>query len=218
MQIRSSVDFLPDSVIENRAQALLDRYRREIGPVDCFPVPAEKIADLLLELQIDWAPIDDTDVEPVLAAIIPSTHTLRLNERRRPFFNEYFGSLAYSIAHELGHHELHLAEPEMVQLPLLDGAGCPAYLCRHTGQERDRRELQAERFAASLLMPTDLLLPVIKPLDLLKWRTLYELRDNVGVSISALVKRLEGLGRLFVTRDRKLYRSREEATGQATLF
>lgn len=44
-----------------------------------------------------------------------------------------------------------------------------------------------------VLMPYELLRAVIDGRDLSQWRTLYEVRDVCGVTISSLVKRLEGL-------------------------
>jgi Zn-dependent peptidase ImmA (M78 family) len=57
-----------------------------------------------------------------------------------------------------------------------------------------RREQQADRFAAYLLMPSRLLLSRCEGLDLSRFPTRYKLRDQFGVSITAMNLRLKELG------------------------
>jgi hypothetical protein len=69
-------------------------------------------------------------------------------------------------------------------------------------------------------MPEHLLRPAIQNTDVLMWRNLYRMRDEFAVSITALVKRLKGLGVIYVTPqpENKLYRSEAEANGQMRLL
>jgi Zn-dependent peptidase ImmA (M78 family) len=216
MQIRSDVPYIPDSELEAAANTLLDRYGREVELVRSLPAPVDQIAEILLNLRFDWTEIADDDDCPTLAAIAPASRTIYLNERRKALFDSYFGCREFSVAHELGHHELHLVTGELEQLALSD-VPVPVCLCRRRLNDIDRRELQAERFASFLLLPSHLLLPAIDGRDLLQWPTLYHLRDAFHVSISALTYRLQGLGKIYV-KDKTLYPSEAVANGQLSLL
>jgi hypothetical protein len=215
LQIRSDAPFVTEHALEAATTALLERYSREVEPIRTLPVPVDQLAEILLGLRFDWTPLPDDDQRPTLAAIAPATRTIYLNERRKALFDKFFGSREFSVAHELGHHELHLAETEMEQLSLGDSL-VPACLCRRRS-DVDRREYQADHFAAYLLLPAHLLLPALDGLDLLQWPVLYRLRDQFRVSISALTYRLQGLGKLWV-KDSRLYESEATANGQLALF
>ena len=90
-------------------------------------------------------------------------------------------------------------------------------LYRSSGPGQDLRELQAHRFMGFLLMPSHVLLEAVREVDLLSWPMLYELRDRLQVTITALKVRLERLGLLYVTEDGKLHPSRQEYEGQIRL-
>ncbi len=204
MKINPQVPFFSDADLEELAESLLDQYEQEIEPIFEPPVPVEKIADFLLELNIEWLGIPDTEDEPILAYLLPSTQTIRLNERRMDYFDRFPGVYEYTIAHEIGHYHLHLAEGE--------DASDQNYICRYKQSAKDRREWQAERFASYLLMPESLLLPTIEDINLFHWPTLYQLRDQFRVSITALRIRLEAMGRLYVAPNGQLYPSQSLST------
>ena len=121
MQINPDVPFIPDATLEELANELLERYGRDIEPIYKPPVPVEKIADFLLELNLEWRDIPDTEAEPILAYLDPGSKTIRLNERRLAFFEQYPGTYQYTLAHEIGHYQLHL---------LGDAQPDQAYVCR----------------------------------------------------------------------------------------
>ena len=203
MQINPHVPFISETDLEESANALLDRYAWEFESITAPPVPVEKIADFLLELAIEWLDIPDTEAQPILAYLQPDSNTIRLNERHLPFFDQYPGTYEYTLAHEIGHHQLHLTEHEVQPESV--------YVCRarHTGS--DRREWQAERFAGYLLMPISLLLPAIEGVNLQHWPSLYRLRNQFKVSITALKIRLEELGFLYIAPNDQLYPTRQQA-------
>lgn len=230
-----------DSDIEAAANALLDRYHKEIEAISEPPVPVEAIADFLLELHLDWGPIEDEDGAPVLAYINAQTRAIRLNERRRAHFESFPGLYEFTLGHEIGHERMHVIADGSVQLEMpLDFAGAisPArattleravsmearrgvgreYLCRETGGAKDMRELQADIFAGYLLMPARLLGPALERVDLRSWRSLYQVRDRFHVSISALTVRLKRLGLLYIDSGGKLRESEAEANGQMRLL
>jgi hypothetical protein len=224
--IRSMMPFLSDDELERRANLLLRRWEEFDGNLLVQPpVPVSFIAEILLELRILWDVIDDTNDSPILACIRPSTKTITMNEARRNHFDVYFGTEEYTLAHEVGHWDLHVHETEYTQPPLLcdiDDATetfmqsiQPTRLCR--GDKHSRYEIQAERYASYLLMPTHLLLPAIDSLDLCQWATIYALREQFNVSPTAMCKRLEALGLIHVFEGR-IYRSKAERDGQKRFF
>jgi Zn-dependent peptidase ImmA (M78 family) len=191
LQVNPHIPFISETDLEQRANDLLVQFARAIEPVQSPPVPVEKIADFLLNLNIDWVEIPDTEEEPVLAYIHAQTQTIRLNERRLSHFEQYPGTYEFTLAHEIGHYLLHLTGQEQ--------------LYRFRPATWERREWQAEQFASYLLLPSHLLLPAIEGLNLQSWPDLYRLRDRFNVSITALRIRLEKLGYLFVAENGRIY-------------
>ncbi len=205
MEINPHVPYISKAKLEMQAKTLLRRYAREIEPIDSPPIPVEEIADFLLQLDLEWLEIPDTDEAPVLAYLHARSKTIRLNERRLAFFEQYPGTYEYTLAHEIGHYHLHLTA-HSAQIDHV-------YIYRHKQTVQDRREWQAERFAGYLLLPESLLLPAIAGINLLRWPELYRLRDCFKVSITALRIRLEELGYLHVAPNGRLYPSQAASTG-----
>jgi Zn-dependent peptidase ImmA (M78 family) len=235
MQVTPVTTYLKNSEIEARAYAMLKRFSDEVEPILAPPVPVEKIADFLLELNLSWVPIRDTDEEPVLAYIDALNQAIVLNERRlATHFAQHDGIYEYTLGHEIGHHDLHMikggiAQKELDITSLVEAAvreesagewrATGHYLCRtRAHSKKPPREYQADLYSSYLLMPEDLLLPAVAGINLLNWTNLYELRKQFAVSISALTNRLNGLGLLYVAANKKLYRSEAEANGQLRLF
>ena len=81
-------------------------------------------------------------------------------------------------------------------------------------------EVQADMFAASLLMPKDIVSNAINELKqkgYVKFHELYKMADDFEVSISALTNRVKKLGLLYI-KNRIIYNSADEAIGQTKLF
>ena len=209
MQINPRVPYISRADLEDLADSLLVDYQQEIEAIIAPPVPVEKIADFLLELNLEWLDIQDTDEEPILAYLQPREHTIRLNERRMAYFDDYPGTYEYTLAHEIGHYQLHLIDGE--------GQSNQLYLCRFKQKAKDRREWQAEQFASYLLMPESLLIPALEGVKLYHWTDLYRLRDRFKVSITALRIRLESLGLLHVTPNGRLYPDKDAAANDQQL-
>ncbi len=209
--------FIPDDEIESKAYTLLNGFESQYGKVNKPPIPIDQIVESYLQLWIDWDVINDNDVEKILGLLDPKTKKIRLNEKHRYHFDEYVGTEAYTKAHEVGHWELHIAKKnDAVQLLLLPNAGSEPYLCRQ--QKLDKREIQAEKYAAYLLMPHHLLMVAIQGADLTSWPTLYSLKDDFGVTITAFTKRLKSLGLIYITDDKKIFHSKEEAADMKGMF
>ncbi len=132
--------------------------------------------------------------EVILAGLAPRTKRIVFNETRFAMFEETPGLYRTVLAHEAGHWELHADKSLAAQLSL-DGMD-PGFQCLYRkGSTADTwDERNAHRFMSYLLMPADLLAPAVKGLNLSNWRDLYRLRDLFGVTITALLVRLETMG------------------------
>jgi hypothetical protein len=68
-------------------------------------------------------------------------------------------------------------------------------------------------------MPKWLLVAAAQRYDLTQWRDLYALAKEAEVNISNLTTRLLRLGMIFIPKGSKtIYRSKDEFTGQGSLF
>jgi Zn-dependent peptidase ImmA (M78 family) len=199
--------YIPEAEIEERACYFLHQYAHQFQPILQPPVPVEQIIDLVLDIPIVWESIPDQDDKPVLAKLIVKRERVQIiiNESQSGFFEEHRGVVAYSLAHELGHHALHIDRASLLAQTLMSDDERAVVLCRGPIESKhDRREWQAERFAAYLLMPKELILKMSSDVDLFNWANLYQLKDIFGVSITALVRRLKDLHLVTVNSDRRL--------------
>lgn len=212
-----TAQYLPDARIEARAVRLMNRYESEYGTVAEPPIPVEEIADNLLELGILWGSVSEVSGTTTLAGLEPSERMIKFNESRRQVFDETPGLYNTVLGHEIGHWDLHVDHSlgAQRQLPNLD----QRYECLYQESTctKGRKETQAHRFMAYLLMPTNLLWDAVRDTELTSWPNLYRLRDLFEVTISALTIRLEQLGVLYVAEDGQLYPSLQEYHGQTRL-
>lgn len=203
-----SPEFIPDSVIEKRALRLLKEHEERWGVRVSLPIPVELIVERTLGLNLTWVEVQESADEIILARIDPDYFgrpTIQMNERQRQHFNDYFGTEAFSIGHEGGHWVFHYDRGRSNQASLPGFCDSPSapILCRRLTSE-DRREIQAERFAAFLLMPEHLVLPLVNGHDLCRWSTIQQLARACGVSKRAFIRRLEALGRVAIGSDGRI--------------
>ncbi|MBC8507267.1 MAG: ImmA/IrrE family metallo-endopeptidase [Anaerolineales bacterium] len=216
MTLLKDVKFVPEQAIEIKAYHLLADFEAQYGTIVSPPVPIDRIIEKFLDLRFDWDEIDDTEDDKILGCLLPGKKKILMNSRHVKFFDQYWGTEAYTKAHEVGHWDLHVVkpgDPHQLGLPGFDKG--KQYLCRNS--TADSREIQAEIYAAYLLMPHQLVMQEIDGLDLTRWPNLYRLKDIFGVSITAMTKRLSKLGLIYV-RDKVIYRSEEESQGYTTMF
>lgn len=194
-----SPEFIPDSVLEQRAIDLLREHERRKGLISSVPVPIEAIVEHTLGLRVVWLPIEEFPGEIILARLDPDYlghPTIQMNENRTGHFDEFFGTEQFSLAHEAGHWVLHFGRGRGRQLGLLPGTadqGDAPILCRRMS-DSNRRELQAERFAAFLLMPEHLVRPAAARHNVIHWTGIKSLAHDCGVSKRAMALRLDALG------------------------
>lgn len=152
-----------------------------------LPVPVERIAEFHLGYELDFTD-QDTDI---IGGIDFHTKVILIN----PKIEDHEGRYNFTIAHEIGHHCLH----RELYIKHQDELGI---LCR--SKARPVEEVQADRFAEALLMPTSV---IRQAAQTSKWR--YALSKNarralaadilkqlglVNVSITAMESRLDHLG------------------------
>ncbi len=210
--------FISDEELDTLATQLLAEYERAEGTVIVPPVPIDLVIENLLDITIDWTEIASPDPNSRVLARIRQTvtgRTIEMNSLERPFFDQYFGTIAFSKAHEVGHAILHLPEQSATQTQLLSKRGEPIF-CR--SDRHNRVEIQAERFAACILMPEHLVHAAVADKSINGWPQIYRLRDTFGVSVSAMRHRLERLNLLYIDPAGHVYPSREAASGQRSLW
>lgn len=105
----------------------------------------------------------------------------------------------FTIAHELGHFTLH--KDENLHVDDLHSAEVVHFRDGVSSQATDAREIEANQFAAELLMPEEEILPILKA-SLAKGTTLEktvsDLADSFDVSVLAMTIKLSSLGQLRV--------------------
>lgn len=181
-------------------------------------VDIDYIIEFVYGLEIAWEDIDSLDVNgTILAAIKPADKLIIMNESKKDLFKEKMGTMNFSKAHELGHWILHVTEQkEYEQMTFLK---TEVFHCRNM-VKRPPKEVQADMFAAAILMPKEVISKAVNELKqkgFVTFPELYEMADDFEVSISALVNRIKNL-RLLYVENKKIYLSEDEATGQLKLF
>ena len=212
-RVKPEVEFLTESKIEAKAEALLKEYEEQQQPINGPPIPIEFIVTRLLGFDVMLTDIRETDT---VAQIHPNNMTIYLNENKSDYLNEI--GPEFTWAHEIGHWVLDHFEDCSRQLHLGISYQPARFLHRDTRNLRPtRHEFQAEYFAGCLLMPKRFLLPLAQQLNLLKWPSLYTLKDQFCVSVTAMRIRLEKLGLIYVHKG-AIYRDHQEALGNRKLF
>jgi Zn-dependent peptidase ImmA (M78 family) len=175
--------FISDAQLEARAAAVWRARRLEPN------FDAEALVDAL-GLRLMWDAIEDTPDAHIFGALIPSRRCVILNEYHRNTLDDNVGLRRFTIGHEVGHWELHVKAIGGDQLAFIDG---DRPWCRE--RSADPLEIQAERFSAFLLTPTDLLVPRLPRERWAGWDPIRELASYFGTSLTAMIVRLEKAGR-----------------------
>lgn len=153
---------------------------------------AESIADFL-ELDYEWETIPADNQGNIAAMIIPAKKFIYLNKDISALKGGFGQS---TIAHEIGHWMLHINQKAVGEYIDREEKGMPIevkpFLCR-SQQSSKGIEWQAQYFAGCLLMPYYKLIKAKQGRDLTRWKHLYAMADEFGVTISNLLYRLKSL-------------------------
>jgi hypothetical protein len=169
-----------------------------------LPIDASSIAEFL-DLDLVWDTIPDDEQGAIAARILPLEKLIEINENI-PQLKGGFGES--TIAHEIGHWMLHIDVEQVERYIRLRQKGIDIqikpFLCRSNNLARI--EWQAQYFAGCLLMPQHILKELKQDKDLTKWQHLYQMAEDLGVTISNLVTRLQDLGWIHLDADtRQIY-------------
>ncbi|AFY92959.1 ImmA/IrrE family metallo-endopeptidase [Chamaesiphon minutus] len=187
--------------------AIADRLLVEMRDANWTP-KWPQLADLaadFLDLSIDYEDFDVGEDGIIAAKIYPTKKEIYFNNAF-PAIRDNYGFYQSTLAHEIGHWLLHidLNLPETVNDDLISTAlPGEVFLCRSLDENKNKvvnqrtpedwREWQAQYFASCLLMPLDKLEEVRRGRNLTNRQHLGAIGDELGVTISNLINRLQDL-------------------------
>lgn len=165
-------------------RALAEEYARKYNPKNLAPFPYENITAEHDDLRVYFTSLDDDDVSGAILYKDGKFNILINNTK--PFQRQHF-----TLAHELGHYFLH---QEMLQgeHAIVDGEDTldgPKILFRADDDKAKQLEIEANNFAASLIMPADLVRRA--------WEATHSIQECsriFSVSVVAMSVRLTNLG------------------------
>jgi Zn-dependent peptidase ImmA (M78 family) len=178
------------SAFSSHIEAQARRILHEAGIV-AVPIPIEKLA-FRIGLNVEAVDLGD-EVSGVLI-LNNGTGTIGYNWAH-PHVRQRF-----TIAHEIGHYVLHQADDQL----FIDRQYTAVFRRdQDSSSGEHRREIEANRFAAALLMPENLVLKEISRLDfdLGDERALTDLASKFQVSTQAMSLRLSNMGIFTDTED-----------------
>lgn len=154
--------FIPKDELEVLAEELCSSYFRTQGKPAAPPMPIDEIVEF--DLQLNPPIVDDLHwiadakkmrKDAILGALDVGEKQIYISES----VEDHPGRYRFTLAHEVGHWVLHrhLYYRDRSQTSLFGEKPIPDIVCR-SDQSQDPREYQANRFAASLLMPRRMLL------------------------------------------------------------
>lgn len=130
-------------------RALAEEYALKYNPDHVAPFPYENVLQEHLELKLYFTHLDDDSVSGVI--LFKDNEFNILVNTSKPVTRQNF-----TVAHELGHFFLH-QEALRSEKGIIDGEDTleGSVLYRLDGNDT-RQEIEANNFAASLIMPADL--------------------------------------------------------------
>jgi IrrE N-terminal-like domain len=162
------VPYIVDEAIERDAEALLAQFAHARGVAIRAPIPIEDIVEKHLKLHVEFDDlhcllgVPRCGMEPdIFGAIWLETGEIVLDESLDPEVRPMIeGRYRFTLAHEGGRHwrlHRHLFQGNSGQESLFGDARQPTVVCR-SSQSKERVELQADLYAACLLMPRKLVI------------------------------------------------------------
>ena len=141
------------------ARDVLVRYASTVGEPVALPVPIELVIERVYGLNILWEEIEEPRGFVILGALAPRDRRIMLNSRHEALFEQWMGPERFTLAHELAHWIYDADNPDQLTLDL-DWQPAEQY-CYHRESPRLSetlriREINANKLAAHLLLPEDL--------------------------------------------------------------
>jgi hypothetical protein len=240
--------YLKNEVIEDVTAQRLRGYEAKRGVRLTLPVPVEEIVEQVLGIDFDWDVIDEYPGEQILGGLDAVNRKILLNEKHVELFEKTPGLLRSTIGHEAGHYDIDIDRARLLHPTLPGFDLSPSTAKRHAsktdrvievlllraatderayrlykqiteGQDAPEVRSAVDRYQSALLMPSWLIRDAAEWFDFLRWSDLYRLAELAQVAISNLTVRLQRLGVIYLRDgDKRIYRSKDEFTGQGTLF
>jgi Zn-dependent peptidase ImmA (M78 family) len=170
--------------VEDQAQKFLKKHGFKRMPIDVRML-AESAGYRVAFRYFDDADISGTVMQGADGKVILGINTLHAPVRQR-----------FSIAHELGHAQLHLSQTDTL---FVDPPAGVLFRDSRASLGEDPREINANQFAAAVLMPRNMVHEALK--SIAKSSTRFTIEEAVGrlakqfdVSIQAMKYRLVVLG------------------------
>lgn len=132
-----------DAELEELAEELNHKYFTDLGRPLTLPIPVEDMAEHFLGYTIDITNQGLFSDPDLLGGIDFEQDLILVNAS----IEDHDGRYAFTVAHEIGHHALH-RDVFMNSRAFNENE----ILCRDT-TEKSQIEIEADRFAAALLMP-----------------------------------------------------------------
>lgn len=195
---------LAKNLIEAEAVTILQKMASTPTYYPKWPLDPTRVAEFL-ELDTEIIDLPWEGKEAIAAMIWPIEHKILINENSDKLSKGFQES---SIAHEIGHWILHVDHTQVEIYKEKQNLGLetvpPPPLHRlYRDREQNSIEKQAQYFAGCLLMPRYILEEKRQGRDLTRWSHLYAMRDELGVTISNLVHRLQDLGWIHIPKNSK---------------
>ena len=149
----------PESHHALAASNVLSKHASNVGAVVSLPVPIELIIEQTYGLEILWEQVKEPPRTVILGALAPRERRIILNSRHEALFEQYVGPERFTLAHELAHWIYDADDPDQLTLGIEEQP--EERYCYH----RDSpglseilrvREVNANKLAAHLLLPEDL--------------------------------------------------------------
>jgi hypothetical protein len=245
---KQRLTFLRNQVIEDITAQRIREYEAKVGLAVTFPVPIEEIVEQVLGLDFDCDVIQEQRGEQILGGLDAVNRKILINEVHSDLFEAKPGLLRSTIGHEAGHWELdvdrskashpllpgvdlssHVVNRQASRSDRLievlftraisDERAYRLYKQLTDGQDAPEVRSAVDRYQSALLMPKWLIQEAAERYDFTKWPNLYQLAEEAQVNITNLTVRLQRLGLICLRDgDKTIYRSKDEVTGQKSLF
>lgn len=207
-----------DAQIEARASGLLRRYALLTGWQPSLPVPVEDLAENLCDLGLLWEPIDEPSGQIIFAELRPDLRAILYNERRRHIIDGTPHLYRTATAHEIGHWTLHVQRDTLEHPRMNVGTHARSIAYQGTVESSSWQEKEAKSFSRHLLMPRDLVAPIVAGKTFTNFPAMYSLRDQCEVTVTMAQVYLSRMNAAYVDEHERIHGSREESKGQKRLF
>jgi len=224
-------------IVDNRIR----EYESRNGAITDPCTPIENIIEDC-GFKILYDKIEEGSGEKIFGGLDLKSKTIIINEIHIQLFKEKPGLERFTLAHELGHWDVFLNKDSNQNSVSFDfytdtegvvfrksGIGSIAVLTdlwcdddvydvfKTHAKKKDHPYVASavDRYANFLLIPEKFLSDLVLRIDLTDWKALYSLAKTFQVTISALCVRLQRMKLIYI-KNKKLYRTKDEAVGQAS--